>query len=99
MMLGDRLSAEEAERIGMVYKIFPDEKFSEESLKIANTLSQMPTKGLAFTKQALNSSFNNSLGSQLQTEDKLQNAAAHTHDYNEGLNAFLEKRNPQFNGE
>jgi 2-(1,2-epoxy-1,2-dihydrophenyl)acetyl-CoA isomerase len=99
MMLGDKVSAADAAKMGMVYKTFPDETFAEESLRIAITLSQMPTKGLAFTKQALNSSFNNSLEQQLRTEDKLQFTAAHTHDYNEGVHAFLEKRNPQFKGE
>jgi len=99
MMLGDKVSATDAEKTGMVYKIFPDEIFAEESLKIATTLSQTPTKGLALTKQALNSSFNNSLQQQLQTEDKLQFTAAQTHDYNEGVQAFLEKRNPNFTGE
>ena len=47
MMLGDKVPAEEAERMGMIYKVFPDETFAEESMKIANTLAQMPTKGLA----------------------------------------------------
>ena len=54
MMLGDKVSAQDAEKMGMIYKIFPDEIFAEQSMKIAITLSLMPTKGLAFTKQALN---------------------------------------------
>jgi 2-(1,2-epoxy-1,2-dihydrophenyl)acetyl-CoA isomerase len=99
MLLGDKVSAAEAERIGMVYKVFPDENFGEESLKIATVLSQMPTKGLALTKQALNATFNHSLEQQLQIEDKLQYVAAHTRDYNEGVKAFLEKRSPEFSGE
>ncbi len=99
MMLGEKVSSTEAERLGMIYKVFADENFSEESLKIANTLAQMPTKGLAFTKHALNYSLNSSLESQLLTEDELQRKAASTYDYNEGVAAFLEKRTPVFKGE
>src|SRR5450432_649267 len=99
MMLGDKVSATDAERYGMLYKVFSDDVFETESMKIAATLSLMPTKGLAYTKQALNASLNNSFEAQLQTEDKLQFAAAHTYDYNEGVKAFLEKRQPIFKGE
>ena len=99
MMLGEKVSSTEAERLGMIYKLFPDESFVDESIKIATTLAQMPTKGLAFTKHALNYSLNSSLESQLLREDELQQQAAKTYDYNEGVAAFLEKRIPLFKGE
>jgi 2-(1,2-epoxy-1,2-dihydrophenyl)acetyl-CoA isomerase len=99
MMLGDKVSAAEAEKYGMLYKVFADDIFAAESIKIAATLASMPTKGLAYTKRALNASLNNSFEEQLKTEDQLQYAAANTYDYNEGVSAFLEKRVPVFKGE
>lgn len=99
MMLGDKVSAKEAERLGMIYDFFPDEDFEEKSLEIARRLSFMPTKGLGYTKRALNQSLDNGLERQLAIEDQLQSAAGQTYDYEEGVNAFLEKRKPVFRGE
>jgi len=98
MMTGDKVAAAAAESMGMIYKVFDDASFAEESKKIAETLAQMPTKGLAYTKHALNQSFVSSWEEQLSVEDKYQQKAAETADYAEGINAFLEKRNPKFTG-
>lgn len=98
MMLGDKVSAEEAEQMGMIYKSFDDDVFEDESMKIAKKLSLMPTKALAFTKKLLNESFENSLDAQLAAEDKYQSLAGKSYDYEEGVNAFLEKRKAAFKG-
>jgi len=99
MMTGDKVKANDAERMGMIYKYFEDDLFETESKKIALSLSQMPTRGLAYTKHALNHSFKNNWEEQLLMEDEFQQKAAKTFDYNEGINSFLEKRNPNFKGE
>ena len=98
MMLGEKISAEEAERLGMIYKCFEDDEFSDNAFSIAKKLAQMPTTGLAYTKEALQLSFTNPLDEQLKLEDKLQQLASETHDYKEGIAAFMEKRKPVFNG-
>jgi 2-(1,2-epoxy-1,2-dihydrophenyl)acetyl-CoA isomerase len=97
-MTGDKVDADDAERMGMIYKVFADDIFEEESKKIAATMAQMPTKGLAYTKHALNKSFVGNWEEQLLIEDKYQQKAAATADYEEGINAFLEKRKPVFKG-
>ena len=98
MMTGDKVAAADAEKMGMIYKVFADETFEAESKKIVQTLAQMPTKGLAFTKHALNLSLNNDWEKQLLVEDEYQQKAAATEDYAEGINSFLEKRSPLFKG-
>lgn len=98
MMLGDKIFATEAQAMGMIYKVFDDENFATESFAIAETLAALPTKGLAYTKQALNNSIQNNLFEQLKLEDALQYKAAHTEDYKEGVAAFLAKRKSEFKG-
>jgi 2-(1,2-epoxy-1,2-dihydrophenyl)acetyl-CoA isomerase len=98
MMTGDKVSAAEAEKMGMIYKVFADGIFAEESMKMAVALAQMPTQGLAYTKEVLNQSFTSAWEEQLMLEDKFQQKAAATFDYMEGVNSFLDKRTPKFKG-
>ncbi len=99
MMLGEKISAAEAERIGMIYKIFNDEHFSENAINIAKYLAQMPTLCLSYTKLLLNNSLSSHLDEQMQDENIFQQRAAATEDYKEGVNAFMEKRKANFKGE
>jgi 2-(1,2-epoxy-1,2-dihydrophenyl)acetyl-CoA isomerase len=98
MMTGDKVSANDALQMGMLYKVFPDDVFIIETEKLAHQLAKMPTKAMALTKKLLNESFTNSLDQQLEAEMKIQIEAAQTNDYKEGVNAFLEKRLPVFKG-
>lgn len=99
MMTGDKLSAEEAFSLGVVYKVFEDGELPDKGMELAKQLSAMPTKGIGLTKRLLNMSFTNSLDAQLEAECRLQVEAAGSYDYNEGVKAFLEKRQPVFKGE
>ncbi|MCC6690522.1 MAG: enoyl-CoA hydratase/isomerase family protein [Bacteroidia bacterium] len=99
MMLGDKISAQDAYQMGMIYKVVDDAKLREESMNISLTLAQMPTKAIGFTKRLLNESMFNTLDKQLDAEGKMQVEAAATYDFTEGVKAFLEKRKPVFKGE
>lgn len=98
MMTGDKVSAEEAEKLNMIYKVVDDEVFEEEIKKFAEHLATMPTRGLGLTKKAVNLGLFNSLEDQLDVEERLQTEAGETDDFAEGVNAFLQKRAPIFKG-
>lgn len=97
-MLGDKIPAEEAERLGMIYKVFSIETFEEEVHELALKMANMPTKALGLIKKSLNQSLTNNLEQQLALESKYQIEAASTEDYAEGVTAFMEKRKPEFKG-
>ena len=98
MLLGDKVSAAQAQDLGMIYKVFPPETFHQEVHNLALHMAQLPTKALGLTKKLLNASFNNTLEQQLALESKLQIQAANSNDYKEGVSAFVEKRKPNFKG-
>lgn len=98
MMLGDKINAAQALVMGMIYKEYPTATFEEEVQNLAETLATMPTKALGLTKRLLNQSMTNSLEQQLALESDLQIEASSSYDYSEGVNAFVEKRKPEFKG-
>jgi 2-(1,2-epoxy-1,2-dihydrophenyl)acetyl-CoA isomerase len=97
-MLGDKISAEQAEAMGMIYKAVPLEDFESTISALSQKLANMPTKALGMIKDLFNASMTNSLEEQLAMESEYQIEAAQTEDYAEGVAAFIEKRQPNFKG-
>jgi 2-(1,2-epoxy-1,2-dihydrophenyl)acetyl-CoA isomerase len=97
-LLGDKLSAEEAERWGLIWKCVDDAALSAEAEALAHRFATAPTRALAAAKQALNASGRNTLDAQLALECDAMRELGCSADYKEGVAAFLEKRAPRFEG-
>ena len=97
-LTAEPLAAETAQEWGMIWKAVDDDALEAETLALAHKLANLPTTGIAFTKQLLNMSSTKTLDEQLDLERDFQQAACQTNDYQEGVDAFLNKRKPQFTG-
>jgi len=91
MLLGDRLSASDADKMNLIWKCVEDENLEEEVMKVASKLSSHSATGLRLTKELVNKTWSNTLEEQLQIEEKYQKIAGDSDEYNEAVNAFLNK--------
>lgn len=98
-LLGDKLSAEQAQSWGMIWQCVEDESLMDETMRLALHLATQPTKGLAKIKELMNNSFSTPMHQQLELEKYAMRELGRTSDYREGVSAFIEKRQPTFTGE
>jgi len=98
-LLGDKLCARDAAQWGLIWQCVADDQFDATLERLAAHLAQAATKGLAYTKRAIGASLGNDLATQLDLECRLMRELGQSHDYAEGVAAFLEKREPHFKGQ
>jgi len=98
MLTADPIPSVEAERLGLVYKVFDDETFAEDIAAFAARLAGGPALAMRMTREAVIASAGNDLEAQLVLEAELQRRAGASHDFAEGMAAFREKRPPRFRG-
>ena len=96
---GRNIDAKEAERIGLVSRVVPPDELMLAAVELAAGLAKAPTKAIALAKQLLNRSVETDLGTFLLLESFAQSIAFQTKDFEEGVAAFLEKREPKFSGQ
>lgn len=96
--LAEKISAEHAVSIGMIYRAVESASLIETATATAKYLATQPTLGLGLTKRGFNRSLGIDLDAQLDYEEELQREAGRSRDYAEGVNAFLAKRKPSFTG-
>jgi 2-(1,2-epoxy-1,2-dihydrophenyl)acetyl-CoA isomerase len=99
VLLGDKLSAEQAQAWGLIWKCVDDAELMPAVRKVAEELAAGPTRGYARTKQAIYAASGASLAASLDLERDFQRELGRSRDYREGVAAFMEKRAPHFSGE